>query len=48
LVGGGGGAPKHGGIERTMMYHTSHEQSSREHLHQGGGFGFDAKNQWDV
>lgn len=41
--------PKHGGIERTTMYHTSHEQSSRDDVrlvHQG--YRNDGKNQWDV
>jgi hypothetical protein len=43
--------PKHGGIERTTMYHTSHEQSSRDDvnlikIHQG--YRHDGKNQWDV
>ena len=41
--------PKHGGIERTTMYHTSHEQTSRDDVrlvHQG--YRNDGKNQWDV
>jgi hypothetical protein len=41
--------PKHGGIERTTMYHTSHEQTSRDDVrlvHQG--YRADGKNQWDV
>lgn len=43
------GQPKHGGIERTTMYHTSHEQSSGDDvtlIHQG--YRHDGKNQWDV